>query len=77
MHVAFIMITAQTGMPFSVAEKVSEIENVKFAYPVTGVYDIIAYVEAEKELSDELKRIVNEIHAIDGVLETMTSIAVH
>lgn len=77
MHAAFILIVTATGKPFSVAEEVSEIENVEIAYPVTGPYDVIAYVESEEELSDELRSIAEEIHAIDGVLETLTSIAVH
>ncbi len=77
MHAAFILMTAQKGTPFSVADEASDIDGVKFAYPVTGVYDVIAYVETEEELSGELKRIVKKLHDMDGVLETMTSVAVH
>lgn len=77
MHAAFIMMTTQKGTPFSVAEEASEIDGIKLVHPVTGVYDVIAYVETDEELSGELKRIVKALHEIDGVLETMTSIAVH
>lgn len=77
MHAAFILIVTDTGKPFSVAEEVSEMENVEVAYPVTGPYDVIAYVETEEELADKLRSIAEEIHAISGVLDTLTCIAVH
>ena len=77
MHAAFIMMGTEKGKPFSVADKVSKIDTVKVAYPVTGPYDVIAYLEAEEGLEGELKKAVEEIHSIDGVLNTLTSIAVH
>ncbi len=77
MHAAFIMMSTEKGKPFSVAEKVSEIDSVELAYPVTGPYDVIACLEAENDLEEKLKDTVEEIHSIDGVLSTLTSIAVH
>ena len=77
MHAAFIMMGTEKGKPFSVAEEISKIDSVKAAYPVTGPYDVIAYLEAEDGLEKELKKAVKEIHSIDGVLNTLTSIAVH
>ena len=77
MHAAFILIVTNVGRPFAVAEEISEIENVEIAYSVTGPYDVIAYVETEKELDGRLREIAEEIHSIQGVIETLTSIAVH
>ena len=77
MHAAFIMMGTEKGKPFSVANEVSKIEAVKVAYPVTGPYDVIAYLETEEGLEEKLKKAVEKIHSIDGVLNTLTSIAVH
>ncbi len=77
MHAAFILIVTEMGEPFSVAKKISEIENVEVAHPVTGPYDVIAYLESEEDLSEKLKSITEEIHSFNGVLDTLTTIAVH
>lgn len=77
MHAAFILIVTDKEKPFSVAEQVSGIENVEFAHTVTGPYDVIAYVKTEEELADKLKDIAKEVLDTDGVLDTLTCIAVH
>lgn len=77
MHAAYMLMITEKGNAFSVAEQASKIKNVKAAHPVTGIYDVIVYIEAEEELSDSLKGIVENIHSIDGVEDTITCIAVH
>ncbi|MFP3908607.1 MAG: Lrp/AsnC ligand binding domain-containing protein [Halobacteriota archaeon] len=77
MHAAYMLLLTEKGKAFSVAEKASKVKNVKAAHPVTGIYDVIVYIEAEKELSESLKEIVENIHSIDGVEDTVTCIAVH
>ncbi len=76
MHAAFILMVCDKGTAWDVAKKVGRIKGVKLALPVTGPYDVIAYVEAE-DLSKRLKGIIQKIHAIDEVEMTLTAIAVH
>jgi DNA-binding Lrp family transcriptional regulator len=76
MHAAFIMMTTQKGAAWDVAKKISKMRYVKLALPVTGPYDVIAYVEA-KDLGERLKDVLTKIHAIDEVEMTITAIAVH
>ena len=76
MHAAFVMIIAQKGKAWDIAKKVEKIKGVKFAHPVTGPYDVIAYIES-KDLSKELKGIISKVHAMDEVEMTMTAIAIH
>lgn len=76
MHAAFILMVCDKGTAWDVAKKVGRIKGVKLALPVTGPYDVIAYVEAE-DLNKKLKGILQKIHAIDEVEMTLTAIAVH
>lgn len=58
-------------MEQEVVNQLKTIKNVKEAYTVYGVYDAIAFVEAEK--LDELKNIVSyELRKINGVRSTVT-----
>lgn len=77
MHAAFVLIETEIGEAFSVAEEVSKVENIEVAHSVTGPYDVIAYVESEEKLSEELRSIAEEIHSIDGVSDTLTCVAAH
>ncbi len=76
MHAAFIMMVCDKGTAWDVAKKVAKIKGIKIALPVTGPYDVIAYIEAE-DLDKRLKGILQKIHAIDAVEMTLTAIAVH
>jgi len=71
----FVHIKTSVGKAFEVLENVKKIEGVVEAYTVTGEYDIIAKVEV-KDLKDLGDKVVKKIHSIDGVLSTVTSIAI-
>jgi DNA-binding Lrp family transcriptional regulator len=72
---AYVLINVELDGGSEVIEGLQEIEEVKEAYPLYGVYDIIASVEAETE--QELKDIIGKvIRRLDKVRSTMTMIAV-
>jgi len=68
---AFVLINTEAGLEAEVVNHLKTMKNVKEAYTVYGVYDAIAFVEAEK--IDELKNIVSyELRKINGVRSTVT-----
>ena len=70
---AYILIKIAPGRSRPITEKISKIEGVKTAHPVTGMFDIIAFVEASdiNHLTDIVR---SEIQTIEGVLRTHTAI---
>jgi len=68
---AFVLINTEAGMEQEVVNHLKTMKQVKEAYTVYGVYDAIAFVEADK--IDELKNIVSyELRKINGVRSTVT-----
>ncbi len=73
MPVAFVLINAEIGAENAVLQALRNVSNVKEAYAVYGVYDIIAKVEAET--MDKLKDSVTwNIRRLDKVRSTLTMI---
>jgi len=70
---AYILIKIAPGRSRPVTDKISKVEGVKTAYPVTGMFDIIAFIEAPdiNHLTDIVR---TEIQTIEGVLRTHTAI---
>ena len=71
---AYILVNSVPGMVWDIAEAATKIEGVKMANAVTGQFDVIIYLEFVK--MDELSRIVEKLHSVDGVLRTQTAIAI-
>jgi DNA-binding Lrp family transcriptional regulator len=72
---AFVLINAEIGSEDEVLKQLKSVSNVKEAYVVYGVYDIVAKVEAET--MDKLKEIVTwKIRRLDKVRSTLTMIVV-
>ena len=70
---AYILIKIAPGKSRVITEQIARIEGVKTAHPVTGMFDIIAFVEANG--INNLTGIVREkIQKIEGVLRTHTAI---
>ena len=70
---AFVLINSEIGAEDELLEELKGIENVKEAYSVYGVYDIVVKVEAET--MDKLKEIVTwKIRRLDKVRSTLTMI---
>jgi DNA-binding Lrp family transcriptional regulator len=73
MPLAFVLINAEIGGETEVIEELKKLENVKEAYLVYGVYDIIAKAEAES--MEKLKEIITwKIRRLDKVRSTLTMI---
>ena len=71
MTLAFLLINADLGLEDQVIGELLKIPNVKEAYVVFGVFDIVAKVEAES--MDKLKEIVMwKIRRIEKLRSTLT-----
>lgn len=70
---AYILIKIAPGKSRSITEQVGKIEGVKTAHPVTGIYDIIAYIETS-DINTLTATVRTKIQTIDGVLRTHTAI---
>jgi DNA-binding Lrp family transcriptional regulator len=70
---AYILISTEPGKPWEVAETAIQIDGVKTAHAVTGPFDVVAFVEFTN--IDELGKLLEKIHSINGVLKTQTAIA--
>jgi DNA-binding Lrp family transcriptional regulator len=72
---AFIFIECTVGKAKEVARKVSKIGGVKISHAVTGVYDVIALIEAS-DVNALGTTVVSKIQAVPGVLRTSTNVVV-
>jgi DNA-binding Lrp family transcriptional regulator len=70
---AYILLKIAPGKSRVITEKISQIEGVKTAHPVTGMFDIIAYVETS-DINSLTGTVRGNIQTIDGVLRTHTAI---
>jgi len=71
---AFVLMNVDPGNIWTVAKRASEVEGVKICRTVTGLYDVIAYIETPD--LDKLGKLVQKIQKIDGVQRTHTSISI-
>lgn len=72
---AFMLINAEIGAEEDVLNAVSKIPEVKEAYMVYGVYDVITVVEATT--MQELKDVISwKIRRIEKVRSTITMIVI-
>jgi DNA-binding Lrp family transcriptional regulator len=69
---AYFLIRAQAGKLWEICEKIKEIEGIGLALVVTGTYDLIAH--AELASPDDLRKVTEAIHDIDGIIRTETSV---
>ncbi len=65
---AFIMIDVIPGRELPVQQAVGKLAGVKMVYQVTGVPDLIAFVDAEPY--EEFAGILSTIRRLDGVRDT-------
>ena len=72
---AYVLVEVATGKVASVVKALRGVKGVESADSVTGLYDIIAIVEAPDSIA--IGKVVTEaIHTIDGVTRTLTCFAV-
>jgi len=71
MPLAFVLINAEVGSEEQVVKGLREIDNVKEAHLVYGVYDIVTKVEAEA--MDKLKDVIaQKVRRVTGIRSTLT-----
>jgi len=70
---AYILISTEPGKPWEVAESALQINGVKTAHAVTGPFDVVIFVESNN--IDDLGKLLEKIHSLEGVLKTQTAIA--
>ena len=72
---AFVLINAEIGSEDAVVKELKAVSNVKEAYMVYGVYDIVAKVSADT--MDKLKEIITwKIRRLNKVKSTLTMIVI-
>jgi len=71
---AYVLIDAEPGSIWDVAEAALKIKGVKKAHAVTGQYDTVAYVEFLK--MDDLGKVLEKLQQVKGVRRTQTLIAI-
>jgi len=70
---AYILVKIAPGKSRAITDQISKVEGVKTAHPVTGMFDIIAFIEAE-DINHLTGIVRTKIQTIDGVLRTHTAI---
>jgi DNA-binding Lrp family transcriptional regulator len=75
MAIAFVLLNVNLGTEEEVLARLREVEGVKEAYEIFGVYDIIARLEAES--TEKVRSILQErVRKLDNVRSTLTLMAV-
>ncbi|MGA2784692.1 MAG: Lrp/AsnC ligand binding domain-containing protein [Candidatus Bathyarchaeia archaeon] len=70
---AYVLLKIAPGKSRFITEKISRIEGVKTAHSVTGMFDIIAYIEAS-DINNLTGTVRGSIQNIEGVIRTHTAI---
>jgi len=70
---AYLLINVQTGTELNVHKELMKKDYVYHARVVTGLHDIICYVE--NDTVAELKKSIYDIRKVDGITRTVTCIA--
>ena len=72
---AYVLVQAQLGKSRSVAKTIAKARGVKMVHAVTGVYDVIAYLELSDMISLS-EFVMKKVQAVKGVERTHTAIVV-
>ena len=70
---AYILIKIAPGKSRVITDQIAKVEGVKTAHAVTGMFDIIAFVEAV-DINNLTGLVRTRIQTIEGVLRTHTAI---
>jgi len=70
---AYVLIKIAPGKSRAITEKIAKVDGVKTAHPVTGMFDIIAFVEAP-DINNLTDIVRTNIQTIEGILRTHTAI---
>lgn len=71
---AYVLVNCEAGKSWEIAETALRIENVRMAHAVTGLYDVVAFIEFVD--MDVLTGILGKFQAMEGVQRTHTAVAI-
>jgi DNA-binding Lrp family transcriptional regulator len=71
--IAYVLIQVKGSKAEQIAEDILKLEGIRMAHSVTGMYDIIAYVEVDD--LGAIAELVRKIHEVDGIERTHTAIS--
>lgn len=71
---AYLFINTETAQEQDVVSALRKIEGVKQAHIVTGLHDVICYIEGES-LSEVKSIIIEKIRGVPGIQRTVTCFA--
>jgi len=72
---AFVLVQAQLGRARTVERAIERVKGVKMVFAVTGVYDVIAYLEM-RDMTSLSELVIKKIQSVKGVERTHTAIVV-
>jgi DNA-binding Lrp family transcriptional regulator len=73
LRIAFVFINVEPGYETEVLERLREVPEVREAYFVYGVYELVAKVETDT--MDHLKQVITwKVRKLDKVRSTLTTI---
>jgi len=72
---AYLLINTDTGKELIVINGLKKLRGVKHAHVVTGLHDVICYVEG-KNLSELKNTIISRVRGVKGIQRTVTCLAV-
>ena len=72
---AYVLVQAQLGKSRSVANSIAKARGVKMVHAVTGVYDVIAYLELS-DMTSLSEFVIKKVQTVKGVERTHTAIVV-
>ncbi len=75
MVAGYLLIDVEAGREIEVVKQLSKIEGVKLAHVVTGLHDVIAFLEA-RDIKDMREIIIKKIRGIKPIRRTVTCLAV-
>ena len=72
---AYVLVFVNVGQSEKVTTALREIEGVKAAHTITGMYDVIAFLEVEDSAALG-QLIISKIQAVEGVGKTQTCVVI-
>lgn len=72
---AYVLVQSQLGKARSVAKAIAGVRGVKMVHAVTGVYDVIAYLELP-DMTSLSELVIKKVQSVKGVERTHTAIVV-
>jgi DNA-binding Lrp family transcriptional regulator len=72
---AYLLINTDTGKELFVVKGLKKIKGVKHAHVVTGLHDVICFVQGSN-LSNLENTIIQKVRGVKGIQRTVTCLAV-